>query len=140
MLKEFEEERKEIAPKTKEDGDNWHPGSAPSQVLNWATDALCKAGTLSIIGVYATESKRFPIGNAMGKNLTIKMGNCHHRKYIPYLVQLVRSGVVDPSEILTHSGPLVSAIDAYKHFDRREPGWVKVKLEPEAQPELERAA
>jgi threonine dehydrogenase-like Zn-dependent dehydrogenase len=140
LLKEFEAERKEIAPKTKEDGDNWHPGSGPSQVLNWATDALCKAGTLSIIGVYATESKRFPIGNAMGKNLTIKMGNCHHRKYIPYLVQLVRSGVVDPSEILTHSGPLVSAIDAYKHFDRREPGWVKVKLEPEALPELERAA
>jgi len=52
---------------TKEDGDNWHPGSGPSQVLNWATESLCKAGALSIIGVYASESKRFPIGNAMGK-------------------------------------------------------------------------
>ena len=76
----------------------------------------------------------------MGKNLTVKMGNCHHRKYIPLLVDLVRSGVIDPSEVLTQVGPLTSAIDAYKQFDRREPGWVKVKLEPEALPELERAA
>jgi threonine dehydrogenase-like Zn-dependent dehydrogenase len=140
LLKEFEEERKQIAPKTKEDGDNWHPGSGPSQVLNWATQALCKAGTLSIIGVYSAQSKRFPIGEAMGKNLTVKMGNCHHRKYIPLLVDLVRSGVVDPAEVLTQVGPLVSAIEAYKNFDRRLPGWVKVKLEPEAMPELERAA
>jgi threonine dehydrogenase-like Zn-dependent dehydrogenase len=140
MAQEFEEERKEIAPKTNEQGENWHPGDAPSQVLNWATEALCKAGTLSIIGVYSAMSKRFPIGEAMGKNLTVKMGNCHHRKYIPYLIQLVRSGVVDPSEVLTQVGPLVSAIEAYKNFDRRMPGWVKVKLEPEAQPELERAA
>jgi threonine dehydrogenase-like Zn-dependent dehydrogenase len=140
LLKEFEEERKEIAPKTNQDGNNWHPGSGPSQVLNWATQSLCKAGTLSIIGVYAAASRRFPIGEAMGKNLTLKMGNCHHRKYIPLVVQLVRSGVVDPSEVLTQAEPLVSAIDAYRHFDRREPGWVKVKLETEAQPELERAA
>jgi threonine dehydrogenase-like Zn-dependent dehydrogenase len=140
MAQDFEEEKKEVAPKTNEKGDNWHPGNAPSQVLNWATEALCKAGTLSIIGVYPPTAKRFPIGEAMNKNLTMKMGNCHHRKYIPYLVQLVRSGVVDPSGVLTQVGPLVSAIEAYKNFDRRMPGWVKVKLEPEALPELERAA
>src|SRR5947209_6982491 len=128
LLKKIEAERKEIAPKTNEQGENWHPGTGPSQVLNWATEALCKAGTLSIIGVYSAASKRFPIGAAMGKNLTMKMGNCHHRKYIPYLVQLVRSGVVDPAEVLTQAGPLVSAIEAYKNFDRRMPGWVKVKL------------
>jgi threonine dehydrogenase-like Zn-dependent dehydrogenase len=140
LAKDFEKELKEVAPKTHEVGDNWHPGDAPSQALNWATEALCKAGSLSIIGVYPPTAKRFPIGQAMNKNLTLKMGNCHHRKYIPYLVQLVRSGVVDPAEVLTQAGPLVSAIDAYKLFDRRAPGWVKVKLEPEALPELERAA
>jgi threonine dehydrogenase-like Zn-dependent dehydrogenase len=129
---EFEEELEKIAPKTNEDGDNWHPGDAPSQVLNWAVDALAKAGTLSIVGVYSGESKTFPIGNAMAKNLTVKMGNCNHRKYIPYLIQLVRSGVVDPSEILTQQEPLTSAIEAYKQFDLRQPGWIKVKLEPQS--------
>ena len=49
------------------------------------------------------------------------------------LVDLVRSGMVDPAEILTQTAPLASAIDAYKAFDRREPGWVKVKLEPETE-------
>lgn len=127
---EFAEERKKIAPETGEQGDNWHPGDAPSQVLTWAIEALAKAGTLSIVGVYSAESKTFPIGNAMAKNLTIKMGNCNHRKYIPYLIQLVRSGAVHPSEVLTQQEPLTAAIDAYKQFDLRRPGWIKVKLEP----------
>ena len=137
---EFAEEREKIAPKTNEDGDNWHPGDAPSQVLSWAVQALAKAGTLSIVGVYSSESKNFPIGDAMAKNLTIKMGNCNHRKYIPYLVQLVRSGVVDPAEVLTQQEPLTSAIEAYKQFDTRQPGWIKVKLDPQDLREKEEEA
>ena len=131
---EFEEEREKIAPKRQEEGPNWHAGDAPSQALRWAVEALAKAGTLSIAGVYSEQSQTFPIGEAMGKNLTIKMGNCNHRKYIPKLLELVRTGAIDPTEILTHVGPLTSAIDAYKEFDRREPGWIKVKLEPAAPP------
>jgi threonine dehydrogenase-like Zn-dependent dehydrogenase len=127
---EFDKERGKIAPKTHEEGPNWHPGDAPSQALRWAVEALAKAGTLSIVGVYAPTSESFPIGTAMGKNLTIRMGNCNHRKYIPKLLELVRTRAVDPTEILTHVGPLTSAIEAYKEFDRREPGWIKVKLEP----------
>jgi threonine dehydrogenase-like Zn-dependent dehydrogenase len=137
---EFAEEREKIAPKTHEDGDNWHPGDAPSQVLAWAVEALAKAGTLSIVGVYSGESKVFPIGEAMAKNLTIKMGNCNHRKYIPYLIQLVVSGAAKPSHVLTQQEPLTSAIEAYKQFDLRQPGWIKVKLEPQSGEETEEAA
>ena len=99
-------------------------------MLDWAVEALCKAGTLSIIGVYAESSRVFPIGNAMGKNLTVKMGNCNHMRYIPMLAQLVKSGVVDPGKVLTQSEPLLDAVEAYKQFDLRKPGWIKVKLEP----------
>ena len=67
----------------------------------------------------------------MNKNLTVTMGNCNHRRYIPQLVELVRSGVLVPSAVLTQVEPITSAIDAYKAFDKREPGWIKVKLEPE---------
>ena len=62
----------------------------------------------------------------MNKNLTINMGNCNHRKYIPMLVDMVESGSIDPQEILTQQEPMMSAIEAYKAFDRRQPGWVKV--------------
>lgn len=128
--KEFKEERKTVAPKTNPTDGNWEPGNAPSQVLQWSVQALAKAGTLSIIGVYSDNSQNFQIGAAMEKNLTIKMGNCNHRSYIPHLINLVRSGAINPAEILTHQSPLVSAIDAFKQFDKRSPGWIKVELKP----------
>ncbi|WP_164015922.1 zinc-dependent alcohol dehydrogenase [Pyxidicoccus trucidator] len=127
---EFKREVKEAAPKTNPDGNNWVPGDAPAQALLWAVDALAKAGTLSIIGVYPQQVRTFPIGMAMNKNLTLRMGNCNHRKYIPKLLELVRTGVVDPTAILSHVEPMGSAIDAYRNFDLRKPGWVKVELEP----------
>lgn len=128
----FETERKELTQgKENQQGDNWHPGDAPSLVFDWAIEALAKAGTLSVIGVYGDVST-FPIGDAMEKNLTIKMGNCNHRKYIPKLLELVRTGAIDPTEVLTQVEPISDVIEAYKQFDKRTPGWVKVMLEPEA--------
>lgn len=129
---EFEREVEQVAPERQPEGDLWKPGDAPSQVLRWAVETLAKAGTLSIIGVYDETSMTFPIGKAMNKNLTINMGNCHHRKYIPRLVDLVASGSFEPSKLLTHEAPLTDAIAAYEAFDRREEGWVKVELEPAA--------
>lgn len=128
---EFQREMAEVAPVTNPHDGNWQPGDAPSLALYWATEALAKAGTLAIIGVYPTTARTFPIGSAMNKNLTVKMGNCHHRRYIPRLLELVESGVVDPAKVLTQHQSLHSAIDAYKAFDSRKPGWMKVKLEPE---------
>jgi threonine dehydrogenase-like Zn-dependent dehydrogenase len=130
--KQFAQEVDEIAPKTNPEGDNWHPGDAPSQVVEWAVAALAKAGTLSIIGVYPQTDRFFPIGLAMNRNLTIKMGNCPHRKYLPLLVDLVRTGSIDPTRVLTEVEPLSDALTAYKAFDTRQPGWIKVELNPAA--------
>ncbi|MBX4145591.1 glutathione-dependent formaldehyde dehydrogenase, partial [Ralstonia pickettii] len=69
-------------------------------------------------------------GDAMNRNLTIKMGNCNHRTVTPPLVELVRSGAFDPLSVLTRCEPLTNAIEAYRAFDVREPGWMKVKLAP----------
>jgi threonine dehydrogenase-like Zn-dependent dehydrogenase len=128
----FEKECKEVAPKTNPEGENWQPGQAPSQALDWAVGALAKAGTLPIIGVYPETARSFPIGKAMNKNLTVQMGNCNHRKYIPDLLGMVAEGAVDPTAILTQIEPLGSVIEAYETFDRREDGWTKVVLEPVA--------
>lgn len=127
----YEEELKAVAPKQRPKNGNWIPGNAPTQALEWAIDALAKAGTLAVIGVYPETLEHSPLGKAMGKNLTIRMGNCNHRAYIPMLLNMVASGVVDPTVILTRQEPFSSAIEAFKAFDRREPGWLKVELEPE---------
>ncbi len=131
-VKEFKEQVRKVAPEQNPRGKNWRPGSGPSQVLHWAVESLAKAGTLSIIGVYSESLDVFPIGKAVEKNLTIRMGNCNHRKYVPKLVDMTRAGFVDPAKILTKVEPLMSALDAYKAFDLRQPGWLKVELIPSA--------
>ncbi len=42
----------------------------------------------------------------------------------------MRAGVIDPAEVLTQTEPLTGALQAYEAFDQRQPGWMKVKLEP----------
>ena len=131
--KEYKRQREEVAPKTNAKHGNWEPGSAPSQALEWEVESLAKAGTLSIIGVYPMSMKWFPIGMAMNRNLTMRMGNCPHRRYIPKLVEMARTGSINPAQILTQMQPLTSVIDAYRAFDKREEGWVKVELIPSMQ-------
>ncbi|WP_122689435.1 zinc-dependent alcohol dehydrogenase [Pseudomonas viridiflava] len=108
----------------------WHPGDESSQVLQWAVQGLAKAGTLSIIGVYPAGFDRFPIGAAMNKNIRMNMGNCHHRKYIPKLIEMTLAGRVNPARVLTQHEQLTDAISAFRKFDEHQPGWIKVKLEP----------
>ncbi len=122
-------EVRENAPETNAHDGLWVPGDAPTQAARWYVEAVAKAGTIGIIGVFPPTMNHFPIGQAMNKNLTIKMGNCPHRRYIPELVEMVRTGAVDPFTVLTQSEPVVGAIEAYETFDRREPGWTKVALE-----------
>jgi threonine dehydrogenase-like Zn-dependent dehydrogenase len=127
---EFAREVKQIAPEAHPHDGNWEPGDGPSQVLRWAVAGVAKVGTIAIIGVYTPRMKSFPIGAAMQKNLTLRMGNCNHRRYIPDLVNLVKTEVINPLNVLTQREPLSDAIEAYKHFDRRETGWEKVSLQP----------
>jgi len=129
----FKQEVADAAPKTNPKGGNWKPGDAPSQVLEWAVQALAKAGTLSVIGVYPQTARFFPIGMAMNKNLTLTMGNCPHRKYLPMLVEMVRTGAIVPTEVVKEEvEPMQSVVEAYKAFNKRMPGWIKVELKPAA--------
>lgn len=80
------------------------------------------------MGVYDDNSRSFPIGAAMNRNLTLKMGNCPHRRYIPELIELVASGRIDPADILTQAVALDDAVEAFKAFDLRRAGWTKIAL------------
>jgi threonine dehydrogenase-like Zn-dependent dehydrogenase len=127
-----QDELSRVAPETNPQGDTWVPGDAPSQSIIWATQSVKKAGSIGVIGVFPPQAMTFPIGTLQFRNLTARGGNCNHRKYIPMLVGFVEIGALDPTEILTHTEPVTGAIEAYETFDRREPGWIKVELEPAA--------
>jgi threonine dehydrogenase-like Zn-dependent dehydrogenase len=125
-------ELEQIAPETNPQDDLWIPGQAPSQSLLWSTQAVKKAGVVGVIGVFPPPAMTAPIGDVQQRNLTVRGGNCNHRKYIPQLVGLVATGALDPTEVLTQTEPVTDAIEAYEVFDRRRPGWIKVELNPAA--------
>jgi threonine dehydrogenase-like Zn-dependent dehydrogenase len=91
QVEQFEQERSQVAPEQDPHGDTWVPGNAPSQSLQWAVEAVAKAGSIGIIGVYRPQLTSLPTGAAMNKNLTVQMGNCNHRRYIPHPLDLVRT-------------------------------------------------
>jgi threonine dehydrogenase-like Zn-dependent dehydrogenase len=129
---DFQEELNRVAPEANPQGDTWVPGDAPPQSMVWAAQAVMKAGVIGVIGVFPPQAMTAPMGTIQQRNLTVRGGNCNHRKYMPMLVGLVATGALDPTEILTNTEPLTSAIEAYEAFDRREPGWIKVELQPAA--------
>lgn len=128
----FKEELTEIARHGLPDSEAFQPGGAPSQSLKWAIEAVAKAGTVSLIGVYSAPVQNFPIEQILEKNLTLKAGNCNHRRYMPEMIELVRSGVIRPEQFLTQKEPMQAAVNAYRSFATHERGWIKVKLEPSA--------
>ncbi|WP_165070088.1 zinc-dependent alcohol dehydrogenase [Marisediminicola senii] len=124
----FDAEVEQIAPDAAPRGDLWKPGDGPSQAARWAVDVVAKYGRIGIIGVYSPLVEQYPIGAAMNKNLTIRMGNCDHHSVTPPLIDMVAAGQFDPTAFITEHEQLGSAIEAYEAFDRREAGWMKVEL------------
>jgi threonine dehydrogenase-like Zn-dependent dehydrogenase len=124
----FEQEVAQVAPDAAPQGDLWVPGDAPSQAARWAVEIVAKYGRIGIIGVYSPTVETYPIGAAMLKNLTIRMGNCDHHSVTPPLIERVAAGLFDPTALITEREPVGDAIAAYEAFDRREPGWLKVEL------------
>ncbi|OKK04560.1 alanine acetyltransferase [Streptomyces sp. CB03234] len=125
---EFDHERDEAAPEAHPRGDTWVPGDAPSLAALWSVRMAAKAGTVGTVGVYPPQVRHYPFGEAFMKNLTLKTGNCNHRRHLPHLVSLVASGTLDPTPLITRWAGVDDAIEAYRSFDRRESGWTKVAL------------
>ena len=59
------------------------------------------------------------------------VGVGHRADVLPGVVAVDHEvGRLDPVAILSQTEPMTGAIDAYKAFDERQPGWLKVELEP----------
>ena len=89
-----------------------------------------KAGTVSIPGVYVGFPDKFPLGAAMNKGLTFKMGQTHTQRYMAPLLERVRKGEIDPSFVVTHRLPLKDGPGAYKIFRDKQDECIKVVLKP----------
>jgi threonine dehydrogenase-like Zn-dependent dehydrogenase len=98
--------------------------------LRQAILACRKGGTVSIPGVYGGLLDKIPMGAAMNKALTFRMGQTHVHRYLRPLMDRIREGEIDPSFIITHRLPLSSAPRAYEMFADKLDHCVKVVLTP----------
>jgi threonine dehydrogenase-like Zn-dependent dehydrogenase len=99
-------------------------------VLRQMIVSCAKGGTLSIMGVYAGFLDKMPMGAAMNKGLTFRMGQMFGQKYIPMLVDRVQKGEIDPSVVFTHHLPLEEAKQGYEIFKHKKDNCIKVLLKP----------
>lgn len=99
-------------------------------VLREAIFSCRKGGTISIPGVYVGMGDGIPIGAAMNKGLTFKMGQTHVQAYTRPLLQKIEAGEIDPSFVVTNASPLEDAPKMYEKFRDKEDGVIKVVLRP----------
>ncbi len=93
---------------------------------------LCAApgGTISVIGVSLNLGLPFPMPVALFKRLTFRVTLASIPTTWGALFPLVASGTLHPEDVFTHRLGLSEAAEAYRIFDAREDGVLKVLLDP----------
>lgn len=105
-------------------------GSATA--LHWAINSVKKGGIVSIVGVYGPIDTLAPIGNIVNKGLTIRANQASVKRLVPRLIEHIRSGVLNPKEIITHRFPLEEISEAYHIFSMKLDNCIKPVLIPPA--------
>jgi alcohol dehydrogenase len=98
--------------------------------LNWAIDSVRKGGTISVVGVYGPVFSAVKFGDAMQKGLTLRMNQTPVKRQWPRLFEHVKSGVLKPSEIITHRIPLEHIAEGYHLFSSKLDGCIKPVVIP----------
>ena len=92
---------------------------------------VCRpAGTISIPGVYAGVVDKIPMGQAMNKGLTFRMGQTHVNCWADDLLRRIEQGQIDPSFVITHTARLQDGPEMYKVFRDKQDSCIKVVLKP----------
>ena len=92
---------------------------------------VCRpAGIISIPGVYAGLVDKIPMGQAMNKGLTFRMGQTHVNRWSDDLLRRIEEGQIDPSFVITHTARLENGPEMYRIFRDKQDSCVKVVLKP----------
>ena len=95
-------------------------------------DWFVVAGTISVIGVYGGMTDPLPMMKLFDKQVTIRMGQANVRRWVDDIVPLLTDD--DPLGVetfATHHVPLSDASDAYRIFQEKRDGAVKIVFRPE---------
>ncbi len=113
------------------------------RVLRQAIKSVRRGGIVSAIGVYLSPANNFPLDEIFEKGLTLRAGQAPAQAVLDKVFDLAMKGEYTAEDIVTHRVPLDDGPAAYKMFNDKKDGCVKVVLKPwaaEALPEQEHAA
>ena len=105
-------------------------------VLHDAIDAVRRGGTVSISGVYGGMVDPMPMMTLFDKQVQLRMGQANVHAWVNQILPLLSDGA-DPlgiDDLVTHRLPLEQAADAYRMFQRKDDGAIKVVFDPSARP------
>jgi threonine dehydrogenase-like Zn-dependent dehydrogenase len=71
-------------------------------------------------------------GDIVNKGLTIRSNQCSVKRHWPRLFEHVKSGVIKPSQIITHRIPLAEIAEGYHRFSSKLDNCVKTVVLPRA--------
>ncbi|GJD90435.1 putative zinc-binding alcohol dehydrogenase [Methylobacterium hispanicum] len=92
---------------------------------------VCRPGGLiSIPGVYGGLADKIPMGAAMNKGLTFRMGQTHVQRWTADLLRRIEEDQIDPSFVITHEVPLDKGPEMYRTFRDKQDSCIKVVLKP----------
>lgn len=98
--------------------------------VDFALRLVKRRGTVSVIGVQQSRRFAFPLERAFAAGLTFRIGTCSVPEELPALFPLVQSGRLRPEKYVSHRMPLSEGAEAYRLFEAREAGALKMVLTP----------
>ncbi|KWX65597.1 zinc-dependent alcohol dehydrogenase [Mycobacterium sp. NAZ190054] len=99
--------------------------------LYTAIDCVRRGGTLSLIGVYGGMADPIPMLTLFDKQIQVRMGQANVKKWVDDIMPLLTdSDPLGVDTFATHVLPLDEAPHAYKIFQEKQDGAVKVILQP----------
>jgi glutathione-independent formaldehyde dehydrogenase len=114
----------------------------PDQVIHDLARLINPNGRLGIVGVFLPDDAK-PVGEVekhgdlmvpwqtlFKKSIIIGMGRDNDERYNTQLRDMIIAGRAKPGQIVSHRLPLSQAPDAFRKFDQRLDGYIKVVLDP----------
>lgn len=95
-----------------------------------ASQAIRKGGRVALVGVYGSKYNAFPLGDFFSRNITLRMGQCPAHTYVDPILELIKDGKFDATDIITHRLSIDEGKHAYGIFDAKEDNCIKVVLKP----------
>ena len=99
--------------------------------VDFALRLVRPRGTVSVIGVQQSRRFPFPLERAFAAGLTFRTGTCSVPEELPALFPLVQSGRLRPERYISHRMPLSDGAEAYRLFEARDAGALKMVLLPQ---------